>query len=655
MVSSVQGASGLLQTNLLASYVPTNAVQFAQMVAQGLRRIIGNGNNPAAPTFGQRYPVGNGQVQDRIGGYRVMGDKTRGVEPGFIAKRDWTAGDTTKMGTPAHAFNTQARALALQWLGGGPLPGNRPQDADLNPMLLKILSGLALGGGAHALAASQVLNDPALAHNDTSLIDVLRNVMAPNAALNTALAAALVTETLACVTAPDNHALFTEATALFRELTGEVMQTQAKFTKNHYIKLDYYEADKIGDKYHIPRDKAKGNFITAPVHRLVTGATPTERNEGAVRESLANDLMRAMGVESQKLKIVEGQYPDGTAKLMLDGTHVAGFSDFDGTPTRGDIYLKDGVLVRNQQRNTDQPNQFTGPPQLDMSINELGRNKILMLLLSDRDALGSRGGNKGYVGNTFVGIDPGHALEEGRLGVTDDVHSDFSFDQPGGPAFMGYKNFSIFDQSSLAEKMEGVRMIAHLSQSQADEDLFDRYALEFSATNNRPPEAQFDAGINNLKALYIARRDALLGVFTQRLAVDGFNFGFQDPAPQYFAMRDATLNALDGLEKLTSKTTATTKSGIELQYPQVNSPSDRKEWNVTQDPATGDLLFVSSGKSSSVARMQTDIQNFPLNTVQGHTVQITPPGTLTLRIPMAQIAALAADLDPAQIIAHKHP
>ncbi|MFY3974792.1 hypothetical protein ACOTHX_01310 [Achromobacter xylosoxidans] len=652
MVSTVQGASGLLQTNLLTGY--NNAVQFAQTIAQGLRRIIANGNNQPAPTFGQRYPVGNGLVLDRVGGYRVMGDKTRGVEPGFIGKRDWSAGDTVKMGAAPHPFNTQAVALAQQWLvGGGGLPPHTPPDADLDAMLLNSLSRLSTGGGPLAGAATLVLTNPALALNNGSLIDVLRNVMPPNAALNAALADALVADTVAAITAPNQNALTNEATNLFRELTGDIMLTQAKFTKNHYIKLDYYEADKIGDKYHIPKDKAKGNIVTAPLHRLLTGATPTERNEGAVRESLANDLMRVMGVESQKLKIVEGQYPDGTTKLMLDGTHVAGFSDFDGRPERGDIYLKDGVLVRNQQRNTDPPNQYTGAPALVTTINELGRNKILMLLMADRDALGSRGGNKGYVGNTFVGIDPGHALEEDRLGVTGDVHSDFSFNQPKGPTFMGYKNFTVFDQSSLAEKMEGVRMIAHLKQSQADEQLFDRYAQEFSANNNRPPEARFDATIVNLKALYIARRDGLLNVFAPRLAVDSFAFGFQEPAAQYFAMRDATLNALDGLEKLTSKTTATTKSGIDLEYPQVKSPSDRKEWNVTQDPATGDLLFVSAGKS--VTQMRTAVQNFLPNTVQGHTLQVGPQNTLTLRIPVAQVLALEAALAPAQIIAHKHP
>ena len=58
-------------------------------------------------------------------------------------------------------------------------------------------------------------------------------------------------------------------------------------------------------------------------------------------------------------------------------------------------------------------------------MSELGRNKILLLLMADRDALGSTGGNKGYVGNSFIGIDPGHALEGGLLGRRGDVRSDF--------------------------------------------------------------------------------------------------------------------------------------------------------------------------------------------------------------------------------------
>ena len=144
-----------------------------------------------------------------------------------------------------------------------------------------------------------------------------------------------------------------------------------------------------------------------------------------MREALANDLMRSLGIQSQKLKLVESVHADGTPKLMLDGTHVDGFSDFDGKPEKGERYLKDGVLVRNQKRPGDPDGVFTGPPRLDLGMSELGRNKILLLLMADRDALGSTGGNKGYVGNSFIGIDPGHALEGGLLGRRGDVRSDF--------------------------------------------------------------------------------------------------------------------------------------------------------------------------------------------------------------------------------------
>ena len=186
------------------------------------------------------------------------------------------------------------------------------------------------------------------------------------------------------------------------------------------------------------------------------------------------------------------------------------------------------MLVRNQKRPGDPDGVFTGPPRLDLGMSELGRNKILLLLMADRDALGSTGGNKGYVGNSFIGIDPGHALEGGLLGRRGDVRSDFSFAQPGLVPSLGYKNFSMFDQSTLAEKMEGVRMIASLARSKADTGIFDSYAREFGS--NRAAEADFARNLNKTKQLYEGRRDDILRIFQERLAVDTFQFGVSGAA-----------------------------------------------------------------------------------------------------------------------------
>ena len=88
-----------------------------------------------------------------------------------------------------------------------------------------------------------------------------------------------------------------------------------------------------------------------------------------------------MGIESQKAKLVRSEYTDGKMKLLIDAEHmsqtgadgqVQSFRDFAG-------HIVDGFLVRDDDRGRS-----------DTSMAQLGRNKILMLALSDRDALGAR-------------------------------------------------------------------------------------------------------------------------------------------------------------------------------------------------------------------------------------------------------------------------
>ena len=93
---------------------------------------------------------------------------------------------------------------------------------------------------------------------------------------------------------PTNAALAAHGRALSAYLRTEVMNVQAKFDKKHYIQARLLRADKFMGKYHIPTDKAKGML-----HRWLTGAS-ARRAARAVREALANDLMRSLGIQSQK-------------------------------------------------------------------------------------------------------------------------------------------------------------------------------------------------------------------------------------------------------------------------------------------------------------------------------------------------------------------
>lgn len=499
------------------------------------------------------------------GPYVVVKDKDKGVEPGYMAKKNWTDKDTQNMlSNENHKFYKTANSILHKELNfdiikEGPLaakaqayidqqyPGSlsRPDDlSDDRPTL-----GVFLADKGNKDIRNEVLD---YLKNSDKKIEV--------------------------------------------QLRGAIMAREKKFNTLHMIKLDYVETDMKKNiftgttKVRIPADKQK-----FALHREFTAQTRDSANRGAVRETMANDLMKAMGINSQKLKLVPTQYADGHAKLLLDGTFATGpkggkFSDFDGR-------LKDGFFVKcdAEGKPEKQPN---GRYVLDQSINDFGRNKVLMLLLADRDALGSTGGNKGFADNTFIGIDPGHALEEKLLSKKGDVHSDFSFDQPSRIEKRGYKNLTIFDQQPLSEKMEGVRTIKKMMADKADVAIFEDYSNKFGPGNDKG--MNFSAEIGNRKDLYVQRRDDILDTFAERLAVDDFKFqnGVSGDDDRQKELSNKTLDILDNLEKLTSKTSGLSpKKDVQLERPRV---IERKEWHVAQNP--DDSIKMSYSGSSRQAR-----------------------------------------------------
>jgi hypothetical protein len=158
-----------------------------------------------------------------------------------------------------------------------------------------------------------------------------------------------------------------------------------KFAK-HYVKLDYRETDSRGTgaakKFTLPWSNAKSlvlpGILGKLIHREARYQTPDKINRDAMRESLANDLMRSFGIFAQKLKLVPTEYADGTPKLLLDGTHMSGpngekFSDFEGAikngPKNGQLVKLDGEgnPVKNARGHYEVDTSIRGPrPQQDL-------------------------------------------------------------------------------------------------------------------------------------------------------------------------------------------------------------------------------------------------------------------------------------------------
>lgn len=630
------------------SFKPFKAIAIVgQKISQALNSLFKRmDQQPASfgPQFGQRF-YGKAAEGTTLNGYRVLGDKAKGVEPGFTALKDWHPEDDAKLLDPQHNLNTAAR----QWLEDR-LHGNL-KDERLLDTLQTSIDTLAADGNRSAA--------------QTSLLQGMRDFPAADGML--AFMQCRDKELVNEITQMSLQSIVAEKDSLdvplYQSLKDHLMQTQPKFTDKHYIKLDYYEANKtLLGNYTIPYAKTKalggipvlGNLL----HKLGKIISPREINQGAVNEKLANDLMQVLGMKTQTLDLIHSSYKDGTPKLLLDGTHISGFNDFDGekNATQGSVYIKDGVLVKNTRLPSDPPGEFNGPPALHSDIKDLGDKKVMMLLLADRDALGSKGGNKGFVGDQFFAIDPGHALESKLLSKRGDVHSDLSFDPASSLASKDYKNFSIFDQSTFAEKMAGVRKLQQLQGS--DSALFDAYTEEYGPENGHEA-LNFREQLRKTQEQYIGRRNDILHTFSSRLAVDNYHFGDSiDSNPELKRnYRDQTLNLLDGLEKLTSTTVGTAqgkKNGLRLTIPQIQKPEHRKAWDVRQNDEH--IEFTFDGKAAEAQKILKTLEDYGsqlANPPAPYTIQ-SSKGQITLSVPREKILLAQSALSYSQIMQYKH-
>lgn len=576
--------------------------------------------NETMKPFGKRFDpqTDTGTIR---GPFRVVDEKTRGVEPGFIGQKAWTDDDTRHVRTEGHALSRRADVYFLQ---------------QINP----------LGGNFHVQkAASEVLKKiPGAGFDDEQGPKTVFRFLQDHPEHKAAVMSAL-----------KGDARF------FDGMQTYVMETAAKFTTKHYVKLDYRETEGKGrgeDRtYTIPKSNAKAFKIfgisTGAIgrffHQLSRRQTPDAINRDAMRESLANDLMKSFGIFAQKLKLVKTQYePEGgrpIPKLLLDGTHMSGpngekFSDFDGAIRGGPLK---GQLVKLDPKGEPIVNG-RGHFEVDTSIEKMGRNKIFMLLLGDRDAIGSSGGNKGRVGNTFAAIDPGHSLEIGgqNLMARKDIRSDMSFDQPSIFSGRCYKNFTIFDQSPFSERMEGVRELQRLRQGGDDLDVFEEYAGIFDGTD---PGMDFSDQIADMKKAYVERRAYILDVFADRLAV--YDFDFAGTEGEVETARTNTLDVLDSLEKISSE--HSWMSGkTELQYPEVTS---RVEWKVAEKD---DVLEFRADGCGRAGRER--LQSFIDGQLSGQGYVLRRDGdALVLEIPKAQIGKAFGDFGMDNLRRHDAP
>lgn len=561
--------------------------------------------------------------------YRISGAKERGVEPGFVATKQWTESDTVKMldlgpDNPNRRYTevSSKAYLALQ-------TGDRFRE----------LLSQCHSGEARALLAR--LNDPAAPEMENLTSDQrlerVRVIVQDDESLRTQMAGPDFQALLVRV----NQRTTTEQDKLLIELLRSAIVPQTlKFTKPHYLKLDYHDrtvTGKLTGKYaRGKRQNVSGlKLATDRVVRWWKSGTPRDLNAAAVKEALANDLTRALGVPTQKLKLVESRFDNGQVKWMLDGTHVTGSSEEEKYSDLTKFMSGHGtrqVLVKEPYDEARRKAQQNGPIVLeaDTSRRGMGRYKAVFTLLADVDAVGSVGQNKGTVGNEFFAIDPGHSLDD-RSMQGDIPRNDFAIEE-------GYKNFSIFDQSPFSERMRGLKDTLDAVGNNGVQNIFEEYRSEFGGNTN--PESQFTPEIDGWQQSLDARANRFREGFADRLAVYNFELPATDAAHQS-AQHDKILDTLDTLEKITSEHQWTQRwtnaEGqpvmLKLAYPEVNF-KQRQAWRVTEHDHS--IVFEMETANASARRRFADFCGEPSRLPEGFKTSVVD-GRIRLEIPKTDI------------------
>ena len=506
--------------------------------------------------------------------------KSNGVEPGFIYRNDWSLDDTRGM---LADYTSQKSLDALNAL------------KQKHPALAQKCEGLPvreqimLFGRMHPAGMSAVAD-----------YVIEKSMTNPNSSIYQAF----------CQQYPKNSPEQWQTIGfdrikrdLFPQIRDRIMEVSPEdgaykrspifkhFTDRHIVKLDYNENDRVftkkaasAGKFMRP-ERIKIGRMMGQVYRLQTATTADKSSAGAVVEALANDLTRIAGVPSQELSIVRGQYSDGHPKLMLEAKFAEGYKDMENG------YIKDGQIV---------------PPNGE-KVESLGRYKAFFLVTADRDAVGSRGQNKGFVkgqGNmpgTFFAIDPGHSLEGNSRFL--EVDDNFSFkDTYGFSTKPRFKNFSVFDDDTRFSKFQGALNLRALQQSGKADQLFAQYRTAFTlndatlSAEERQLRVAINAEIDKKEAEF---KDSLAKIL--KVADNQFKL-YDDLADEGPAFQEKAIETIENLEKLTSPTTWVSPKGeVALKHLAV-IPETRVAWRAHVEG--GNLVYHCDQPLSELAKTQ---------------------------------------------------
>ena len=401
------------------------------------------------------------------------------------------------------------------------------------------------------------------------------------------------------------------------EIAAQFPGVGTRFRTRYLVKLDYGGADR--SKLHYGKTDSGGDFVRSArvknfpdkkslvfrngkfcgfnrkffSNHICFSTTAFEVNVGAVSEALANDLMRVTGIPSQALSLSLGKYSDGKPKFLLQAEVAENYHDLEDGDEDNKNIVKDGYLTK------------------DAKIIDVAKWKIPLLMLGDRDAIGSHAQNKGFIRNaqgvrTFFAIDPGKTLS----GRPRTVYDDFSFKRDFKDKEAGwFMNFTIFDDFKRSEKFAGVLLLADEALERKYEKIFNDYRTKINELfRNRAIDKKLcDAILERIDKMHtelFAEREHIMTVFGPQIKL------YRDVIRRTGRKESAeqAIDALDLVEKLSSPTSTRSSDSADatdLEYRRI-LPGKRVRWTAQFD-TLGNLQLKATTKLT--AETYRDVKN----------------------------------------------
>lgn len=205
--------------------------------------------------------------------------------------------------------------------------------------------------------------------------------------------------------------------------------------------------------------------------RLFTNSSERqEANLGNIIENLGNDFFReVLKFPTQDQRMILGTYNDRFPKIMTICKWATGLKTFEGrlagssdAPSNYVNYLVQ--TKKNENGETQFVKDYRGHIQADNSVAYLGAMYLPLILACDRDAIGSKGGNRGIRNGKVFIFDCGKTSFKDTL--INDLQDNFEFKNKQ-KIFKRFKNFSLFYNTSFSERVMGLFLLYQsLSQEQ---------------------------------------------------------------------------------------------------------------------------------------------------------------------------------------------